>query len=486
MKKIELIFIIAFSNLLFLEAQGYQTVYSDKVAFFNDQYGNIKCIRIDSTQYLTDSVFYPFSNIQQLDYDCYTPYGSSWIGKKILILDNGLNIFFNLNNDTVKIKTNAILNEDWIAYELQDSIKVIAKVLKHDKLEFIGLYDSVKTIGFQAYDKTMAPINHNINNKSLLLSKNYGFIKTVNFFLFPDFETFDPLEQLFEEYDLVGLSDPKIGIQNLTWFDVNDFNIGDELHVINMYSRWAFEGGGHARTYKIIYKYMDRKNYKDSIIYKIDKELSTLERTDTWENISYSYYHDTIISKIKTDTLFDKLPGESIIVNSGLYSNIMGNGFWLSKSPGDYYYHSYDSCWDYLLADGCLYTEYYYKGLGGPYYECFSNFTDYTSISNDLVYYKKGNESWGNPLIITSIPNNEMVDPLVYPNPSSDNIWIKLDYSGEHILFELIDIYGKVVLKKQLENTINTINVNDISKGIYIFRILNNNSLIGTGKIKLK
>jgi hypothetical protein len=486
MKKIELLLVLTISTLLCLRAQDYQTVNSNRIAYFNNQYGNIRCIRIDTIKYLTDSVFYPFSSIQQLDWNCYTPYGSSWIGKKILIQDNGLNFFFNVNNDTIKIKTNALLNENWIAYELKDSIKVIAKVLKYDTLKFLGLQDSVKTIGFQVYDKTMTPINHNLNNKSVLVSKNYGFIKTLNFFLFPDFENSYPVEQLLEEYDLVGLSDPKLGVQNLKKFDVYDFNIGDELHVINFYSSWTFEGGGYAITNKIIFKYLDRKNYKDSIIYKIDKEVSTLERKNTWDNTSYSYYHDTIISIIKEDTLFDKIPGESIVVGSGLYSNNMENKFWLSKSPGDYYYLSFDSCWDYLLADGCLYTEYYYKGLGGPYYECVSNFIDFTSMSNDLIYYKKGHESWGTPLVLTNTQNNEKVEPLVYPNPSVDNFCIKLDYSGEYTLFELIDINGKIVLKKHLENAISTINVNEIIEGIYFFKIFNNNNLIATGKIILK
>jgi sorbitol-specific phosphotransferase system component IIBC len=138
------------------------------------------------------------------------------------------------------------------------------------------------------------------------------------------------------------------------------------------------------------------------------------------------------------------------------------------------------------LADGCLYTEYYYKGLGGPYFECESNFTDFTSISNFLVYYKKGQETWGNPLVITRIPNDEKVSVVVYPNPSEDNITVKLDYPDEYTIIELIDIHGKINLSRQLDNAISIINVKAMKKGLYLYKILNNHNLLATGKIILK
>jgi hypothetical protein len=108
-------------NLISLSGQNYQTVYSDRIAYFEDETGNVKCIRIDSVAGNIDSVLYPFHNIQQLDYDCFTPYGDSWIGEKIIIDTNGFNYFFNRDHDTIKIKTNALMNESWTAYHIPGS-----------------------------------------------------------------------------------------------------------------------------------------------------------------------------------------------------------------------------------------------------------------------------------------------------------------------------------------------------------------------------
>lgn len=72
---------------------------------------------------------------------------------------------------------------------------------------------------------------------------------------------------------------------------------------------------------------------------------------------------------------------------------------------------------------------------------------------------------------------------MVYPNPSEDNITVKLDYPGEYSFIELIDIHGKIILSKQLENTISIINVKDMKEGLYLYKIWNNNNLLATGKI---
>ena len=232
MKKIIFFFILTLPGIFPLVAQDYQTIRSDRIAYFFNQVGYVSCIRIDSVTIQTDSVFYPFSNIRELDDGCYTPFGSSWIGEKIIIKENGLNIFFNKDHDSIQLKTNALLNDSWTLFNLPDSIKIIATIIKQDTMSFMGLLDSVKSIGFQVYDKNMNLLDYVLNNMELKISKNYGFVSTFNFYFFPDFQISYPFEQ-FEEYDLIGLSNPKIGVQNLTWFEVNDFQPGDEIHVLN-------------------------------------------------------------------------------------------------------------------------------------------------------------------------------------------------------------------------------------------------------------
>ena len=133
--------------------------------------------------------------------------------KKIIIKTDGYNYFVNREDDTVKINTLAQLNENWVAYQTSNTI-IIAEVIKHDTCSFLGQIDSAKTISFIAYDKNMLAIFPPVNNMSIIISKNFGFLKTMNFSLFT--EDIIPYHEL-QTYNLVGMSSLPICIVNLTW-----------------------------------------------------------------------------------------------------------------------------------------------------------------------------------------------------------------------------------------------------------------------------
>ena len=252
-----------------IKAQHCQTIFSNRIVTFIGSYDYAEFVRIDSVQQVdNDSVFYPNSNIREMDEQCYLPYGPSWIGSPIIIQQDGFNCFINKVGDTIRIKTNATINESWIAYEKTDYLKIIGRITGHNRQSFLGLTDSVKTIGFTVYNENNQHINHLLNNKTLLLSKNYGLIKTLNFSLFPDMESEDFTWYLtLEEMNLIGLSNPLLGVQNLTWFDVYDFQPGDEIHVY-------YENGcdGEWTIEKTITKYLSRIDYADTIVYEIEIE----------------------------------------------------------------------------------------------------------------------------------------------------------------------------------------------------------------------
>jgi hypothetical protein len=67
------------------------------------------------------------------------------------------------------------------------------------------------------------------------------------------------------------------------------------------------------------------------------------------------------------------------------------------------------------------------------------------------------------------IEENEIISTSVYPNPAADKINIQLG-DLTNVNAELIDITGKVVLSKILNNN-SEINVNEISRGVYSLRL---------------
>jgi hypothetical protein len=491
MKQISITLIFALISIISLFGQNYQTIYSNRIAFFDNQYGNIKSIRIDSVIIQNDKVLYPFTQIQQLDYDCFSPLIASWIGKKVIVKESGNNCFFNKHNDTIMIKTSARINDKWVAFQIKDSLTIEASVIAHDKMNFLGLADSVKVIGFQAYDENMASLDFAINEMNIQISKNYGLIKTFNFYLFPNFKVAYSAEQ-FEEYDLIGLSSPKFGVQNLTWFEVNDFQVGDELHVLDESSCWRVNDYGYdygyAITNKAIYKYLQRTDYLDSIVYRYSRKQSIY--THWKDSSSFKYNSDTLTSIIKPDSLFDKLPGEPIVNEYGTFSFCMTNEFLLSKTyPSVYEMYSFtgDSCWRTLIADGCFPADKYIKGLGGPYYSCSEAFC-LGGAERKLVYYKKGENTWGNPLIVTGISDMETINKIkVYPKPADDYVYVSLGENKCYNCFIYIyDIHGKLQKAKRLEANNSGIDISDLKNGIYIVKISDNGRVLKMDKLVIE
>lgn len=484
MKPIKITLILILISIIDASGQDYQTIHSNRVAYFDNQHKNIECIRIDSVKNQTDSIFYPFYAIQQLDYDCFSPHVASWIGKTVTIKENGLNEFINKDGDTITMNTNARIGEKWIAFQINDSLTIEATVFNHDTLTFLGINDSVKTIGFQCYDKNMNHLDLGLNETELQISKNHGFVKTLNFYLFPNFQV-DYSNGNCEEYNLLGLSNPEVGVQNLEWVEVNDFQVVDELHVLDESSCWYGDGSGSATTNKAIYTYLERTDYSDSIVYRYTREQSIYT---TWsDSSSFEYYDDTLRTTIKPDSLFDKLPGEPIVTDNGIFSYYMTNESPLSKTDPEMYESfgfSGDTCWHMIIADGCLPDKKYLKGLGGPYYSCANAFC-LGGAERELVYYKKGGVTWGRPLIITGIPENSIPKNIkIYPNPARNNINITFPNSNyQDFNIYIYDIQGKMIKHVKPENFHSEVNISDINNGFYIVKIVDNDQVVKSEKI---
>ncbi len=70
----------------------------------------------------------------------------------------------------------------------------------------------------------------------------------------------------------------------------------------------------------------------------------------------------------------------------------------------------------------------------------------------------------------------------VYPNPATNFVNISLTPNSNANKFEIYDITGKLIVLRQLESSLTTINVTDLSKGLYFYSIKNNDKTIDTGK----
>jgi hypothetical protein len=74
----------------------------------------------------------------------------------------------------------------------------------------------------------------------------------------------------------------------------------------------------------------------------------------------------------------------------------------------------------------------------------------------------------------TGTRNLSSEHPLaIYPNPATDNINITLPENISHAVFTLYDMQGKVLIKQEINNQ-ETVAVNNLASGIYIYNVRTN------------
>lgn len=478
MKRLNLLLFFVFIVTSFIKAYDYQAVYSHRTVFFQEA-EEVLPIRIDSIKINSDSILYPIRSIETVDYSCFNPKGASWMGKKIIVNQNW-NYFFNAQNDTIKFKTSASLNESWDVYSSPE-ILIKGTVISIDTVHFLGLVDSVKTIELKAYTITLNALPHKLDNKRIRISKHYGFIDTMNFNSWPAYQ-FTYIQGDIFQPTLAGMTNPEIGIQNLTWFKVFDFQPGDEIHS-EYNSGWAVgPPPSHFTTnIKTIKKYISRTDHTDSIQYIIDfQQIATEYIKGTFVP---TINHYTTTETIKPNTEFDKLAREPIIddysagLNTQLYST-----FQVKRAPHiteNVFERDDSNCWSQIILDGCFPMNSYYKGLGGPYIECTGWMMSFEN--NSLVYYKKGAETWGTPLVIDGLSEAKNKQAIaVYPNPATDIINFGVSENAE---ITITDLQGKSLINKAISCFDNTISLDNLSAGLYIYRIVQNGNVTQTGKI---
>ncbi|MBW6478910.1 MAG: T9SS type A sorting domain-containing protein [Bacteroidales bacterium] len=90
-------------------------------------------------------------------------------------------------------------------------------------------------------------------------------------------------------------------------------------------------------------------------------------------------------------------------------------------------------------------------------------------------------------MIITSADEPEREAQVnVYPNPAGGSFNISVYPENLPVVFELVDVSGRVVLRKNLENNLETADVSSLSRGFYLYRITGKSGKTHTGRVILQ
>ncbi len=482
-------FICALSAFLLIStsasAQDYQAFRSDRIYYFNTFFMAVRALRFDSvnTENATDSVLYPRPYFEEKDQNCVDPLGTSWMGAKIIIRENGETVFFNKERDSIFIRTNTLTGDSWTFYTFDNGDYFLARVEKIQEEALLDTIDSVKYISLQLYNILAEPVSSYFNTDTLKLSKEFGLLRSMNFYFFPAIST--KVHSAFEEattIDLVGICKPELGIQDFTWLETFDFQPGDEIHIEDSYLDYCYESYHISQN---LVRYLDRTDYEDSIVYLIEEEVFVYDAESKNSPIDHS--SKTLTKTITKNAEFDHLPGETIITDNQAYRYFLSD----EESPakmilsGCDYLTDFGNCWYQDYSEYCSSRSYYMKGLGGPYYDMYFPICaeSYIRDSRLLKYYKKGNTTWGIPVHVEAAEKES--NPLVLlPNPATSEV--RLELTEDQLPAE-VSVYssdGRLMLQKRIENSTTEIPVAHLPAGLYLLQAIDAHSRLLTTKFR--
>lgn len=448
MKKYLLIFVIVYSTSITF-AQNWQIINPGISTYYIDTANYISNLNISDTIISGDTTYFlNYKNYRSHTSSTLTE--SSFIGDSIGVLADGLN-FIKSNGHTFYINTIATINDHWEFYHYPNGNYLEAEIISLDTLTILTQLDSVKFIQIRLKN----PIGNNVDTviHTVELSKNFGLIK------FPDIYY---LPNGFINIEIVGRDNPKIGITNINSFDINNFEIGDEFHI---YDRRSYNYG-HTNN-KYILTIYSKEVFNDSIIYH------SLKCGQSETNGVYQYWNnDTVKTKIT-------------LSNSEMINTVTGS------------YPFFD---DYLIRlkkenrfHGRLIKTYNFpsSSYGSKTYEdgnglgCFKFVGIYPMAGNssssfwDLMYYKKGSETWGIPYNCDSLTYGSVEDTMleeaklgIYPNPTGNIIHVKSDKSCEIIIQNTL---GLIIFRKEIQGkNEENIEISNWANGLYIIRAYGN------------
>lgn len=482
MKKI-LLFIFAGVFTVHVYSQNYQTVNSSEVKLFEPDYGTIRGYRIDSVKVEgSDSLLYPSRSTRSLDdiSYCYNPHGSSMLGDYVRIVANRTNLFFNQNGDTIRIKTQAQVNDSWKLWSGTD-YDIYANVESIIEGNVFGVTDSIKIIRLNAFDSEMNPYpEFQFGNDSLQLSKNYGLLTTFNFYAFPNLN--EEYYQLpVKYYSIYGIESQGLGGSNLTTFGVYDFQPGDEIQ----YEKRNFYYG-LGTIYQFADLYTSRQDYlPDSIVYGLEKTMIQFHHNMFTDSLISNTTISTSITIVPNPNL-DELPTLPVSTESGgneaAYAYFsMNDAEFLQKqdqsSSGGggttLIENQENGCFEPEIDGGCYQGQVhtFYKGLGGPYYTCTSDVATINSLQ--LIYFQKDSIEWGTPFDKTVSVEEHVQETVfeIFPNPATDNLNIKVTKNPQSIDLVIFDVSGREVLSRILNSEGSQLDISGLQSGVYFVRL---------------
>lgn len=447
-------------------AQNYQPFPNPQdTLVFADHQDSLRFIIIDSVQSNgIKTTYYPSREWKAyLDsinfYGCmFQANGPGWVGHKVL--DSAHIIRFNHRNMRLTVNKQLALRQDDSAGFVRRYGHNYDLILRLDSTANTG-GDSTRHYSLRIIDSIGATVFQNL---PVVLSKNFGLQAWPDVLDANYYDRWGPGWYTPTAYHRIS----QFAI--LETGDIFDWQPGDVFHY-RIYSSSQGSSASILEERSILNRSLSGNG--DSVIYSI-----SVKRQSSGIGFGSSFSNTTLDTLQESYPLHSKYPlsftgnpywpGPFFSFSSGANEIILARDAFQGRaglslySVGLYNFGNSDSCfqhgfsrdyWRLIVATGI-----------GVVKER-ENIGTSPSQSNikRLVYYKKGNETWGSPLNIGL--SDQKLQAQLHPNPAGD--YLRLE-SPKPLEVQVYQLNGRLVKTARLEN--GSLNVSDLAPGLYLLQ----------------
>lgn len=497
-----------------LLAQSYRTVIADEDRYFLDSDSLNIGIRVVETDTLSNGVIHTFyPDVRPAVYgdgsacvpdpDCslweaevyYNLNGPGWMGKEVFVRNDGMNVYFNLNSDSIFVNTGAALNESWTVYRNSGDTLITGEITEINQGSSLDPNENVKTIELQA-SYLGVPISHPLNGLEWRLSENNGWQAVHSLYWFPDF----PLPETQTSYECAlggiypGHEQYDTTVHVLTSFQPSTVSEMLQLEIGDVFQIREQEPDiSNPPDFPWIYSYA---TYTVIGVAALNGNLVVDFEVAGFNSHTGSIWTDTIQEDFgRLDDPFPTgvLSGHQL--DGARYwhfsdsMNYSGNLFGIEQvrqnCNGTYVLK--EELWNVGDSGGC--AEFWSQADG-----CYGPYVYWQSIPFPIVYQNCAFGAWGDlPVYVNTsfcqfgslqvlgvdeITSNQL---QVFPNPTQDQLNFQ---SPEQGTLSVLDLSGRTVLTSAASKGQNTIDVSSLPDGIYLLQLQTENSISSARFVK--
>ncbi len=475
MKK-ALLYLLLLCNGFNLSAQNYQCLRHDSTIYwFTDNIHYLRGIRIDSVIVSgADTIYYPYQTGRYTP--SYTPAGASWVGQGVIQQPDGTFLFGNAYSDTVVIKTQANLGDNWIFCHDTSSLFYKATVTAIDTMTILGALDSVKQVTINAYNPALVTTDY-VNNFTFLLSKYHGFAQIFDLYNFPYHDPASAIEDCTDHYfNILSAYGAHSQIFNMVPFHVPTRKELYDLHPTDVleyntttYCSCALPDYEGPEYDSVLYRNDIDPFHAKIALYRI-LGVNTFMCNEPDSDRHYNTYieTDTVIMDTTTAFVMNGLPEETIWSPTYYYNPVdtthcFTGAFITVTLSGIFdcgnYRTDYKVGLSFLDSGFCQVCPI----VGGAGAETYVN----------LIYSRKDGTPCGNPPNLTvDNPTQNAPGFTLSPNPTNDVFVINKTDDQQPYTYTIINTFGQIVKTISSNSSKVIFDVHDLAPGLYYVSIV--------------